>query len=112
MSADDFSIEDLDRLIPIVERLMQSGKLTEEEKWAVDQSCRAASDLLFIRHSETAKAFYARPDVEERRKNSIREWLAENSGAKPGTVTSICGRMHVASYDHDGILGLYPFIDS
>jgi len=48
------SIQDLDRLGPIVESLLQSKKLTDDEKWAVDLSCRAATDLARIRHSELA----------------------------------------------------------
>ena len=111
MFAENFSIKDLERLGPIVERLLQSGKLTDDEKWAVDQSCRAATDLAHIRHSEIAKAFYARPDIEERCANSVKEWLMNNIDAKPGTVTAICGRIHVASYDRDGNLGLYPVLD-
>lgn len=111
MMSNDFSIQDLERLGPIVERLLQSGKLTEEEKWAVEQSCRAAADLAHIRHSEVGKAFYARTEIEERTANSIAEWLAQNIHAKPGTVTAICGRMHVASFGPDGVLGLYPVLD-
>lgn len=111
MFAKDISIEELARIGPIVERLLESGKLTEDEKWAVDQSCRAATDFAQIRHSEIAKAFYARPDIEERCANSINEWLADNIDAKPGTVTAICGRMYVASYDRDGNLGLFPLLD-
>ena len=111
MFAQGFSIRDLERLGRIVERLLRSGKLTDDERWAVDQSCRAATDLAHIRHSEIAKAFYARPDIEERCANSIAEWLMNNNDAKPGTVTAICGRMHVASYDRQGNLGLYPVLE-
>ncbi len=49
MFAKDFSIKDLERLGTIIERLLQSDKLTEDEKWAVDQSCRAAAELAQIR---------------------------------------------------------------
>ena len=111
MLAKDFSLHDLRRLGPIIERLLQSGKLTEDEKWAVEQSSRAAADLAHIRHSEVAKAFYARPEIYERCSNSIQEWLAANPQAKPGTVTAICGRMYVASYDPNGIPGLYPILE-
>lgn len=52
MFAKEFNTEDFERLVRIVDSLIQSEKLTEEEKWAVDQSCGAASDLLAIRHSE------------------------------------------------------------
>jgi hypothetical protein len=111
MFGQGFCIRDLERLGPIVERLLRSGKLTDDEKWAVDQSFRAATDLAHIRHSEIAKAFYARPDIEARCVNSIAEWLVNNNDAKPGTVTVICGRMHVASYDRQGNLGLYPVLE-
>lgn len=111
MFAKDFSIQDLERLGIIVERLLQSEKLTDDEKWAVEQSCRAAADLAYIRHSEIAKKFYERPNMEERCASSINEWLTNHLDAKPGTVTAICGRMHVASFDRDGNLGLYPVWD-
>ena len=97
MFAQGFSIRDLERLGLIVECLLRSGKLTDDEKWAVDQSCRAATGLAHIRHSEIAKAFYARPDIEERCANSIAESLMNNNDAKPGTVTAVFSRMHVAS---------------
>lgn len=111
MFAKDFSIKDLERIGPIVERLLQSEKLTDDEKWAVDQSYRAAADLAHIRHSEIAREYYSRPEIEERSANSISEWLAANVDAKPGTMTSICGRMYVASYGSNGSLGLYPILD-
>ncbi len=82
MFAKDFSIKDLERLGTIIERLLQSDKLTEDEKWAVDQSCRAAADLAQIRLSEIAREFYARPDIDERCANSISEWLVNNVDAK------------------------------
>ena len=110
MFAKDFSIQELERLGPIVERLLQSGKLTDGEKWAVDLSCRAATDLASIRHSEIASAFYARPDIQGLSANSIAEWLATNTAATPGTVTAICGRMHVASYGTEGTLKLHPIL--
>lgn len=108
MFAKDLDFKDYERLSHIVESLLQSGKLTDDERWAVDQSCRAAADLISIRHSEIARAFYARPDIEERCEQSIELWLVNNRNAEPGTVTAICGRMHVVSYDKHGKLGLYP----
>ena len=111
MLAKDFTIQDLNRLGPIIESLLESGKLTDEQKWAVDLSGRAAFDLAQIRHSELARAFYARSDMEERSANSISEWIAANMDTKPGTVTSICGRLHVASYDANGKLNLYPILE-
>lgn len=111
MSAKDLKIQDLDRLGLIVETLLQSDRLSDDEKWAVDLAGRAASDLAQIRHSEIASAFYARSDMAERSANSISEWIAGNMNATPGTVTSICGRMYVASYDPAGILNLYPILE-
>lgn len=111
MSAKDLNHQDLERLGHIVERLLQSGKLTDDERWAVDQSCRAAADLVSIRHTEIARAFYARPDMKALHEKSIEQWLVDNRGAQPGTVSLICGRMHVASYDQNGKLGLYPILE-
>ncbi len=73
MFAKDLRIQDLDRIGPIVETLLQSERLTDDEKWAVDLAGRAAFDLAQIRHSEIARAFYARSDMEERSANSISE---------------------------------------
>ncbi len=111
MFAKDLSVADLERLGPIIEQLLQSGRLTDDEKWAVDLSCRAAMDLVQIRHSEVAKDFYGRPDIQERSENSIAEWLMHNADAAPGTVTAICGQMHVASCGEDGKLNLFPLLD-
>ena len=111
MFAKDFSISDMERLSRIIEQLLESGKLTADEKWAVDLSGRAAADLAFIRASEVAREFYARPDIQEESAKTTASWLAENSNAKPGTVTCICGRMHVASIGTDGELQLSPIFD-
>lgn len=111
MFAEQFGTRDLERLGPIVDQLLQSGKLTADETWAVDQSCRAAADLAQIRHSETARAFYARPDIEERSATSIADCLVDHADAAPGTVTAVCGRMYVASYDREGRLRLYPVLE-
>jgi len=111
MFAKDFSISDLERLGPIIEQLLKSGKLTENEKWAVDLSCRAATDLASIRHSEVARHFYTRPDIEEQTATTVASWLADNSNATAGTVTAICGRMHVASIGPGGKLQLTPILD-
>ena len=108
MFAKDFSISDLERLGPIIEQLLESGKLTDEEKWAVDISCRAATDLASIRHSEVAQEFYSRPDVQDKTEMTTATWLAEHPDAAPGTVTMICGRMNVASIGTDGRLQLTP----
>ena len=111
MFAKDFTIQDVERMGPIIEGLLESNKLTEDEKWAVELSCRAAHDLAQIRHSEIASAFYGRPDIEDRRANSIAEWLKQNKHASPGTVTTICGKVYVASYDAEQTLSLYPILD-
>ncbi len=55
--------------------------------------------------------FIARPDIETQSANSIAAWLSEHSNAEPGTVTSIAGRMHVASIGRDGTLQLTPVLD-
>jgi len=104
MFEQDFSIKDLERLGPIVERLLQSGKLTDDEKWAVDQSCRAATDLAHIRHSDVAQTFYARSDIEERCESSIDEWLAQAFGPAEGNsglrvLASGVGRPGVQGHD-------------
>jgi hypothetical protein len=109
--AKDFNISDLERLGPIIERLLESGKPTDDEVWAVDLCFHAASDLASIRHTEVAREFYARPEIQERSADSIRSWLATNGDAKPGTVVSICGRIHVVSMGMDGNLQLCPVLD-
>lgn len=111
MFAPDFSIADLERIGPVIESLLDSGKLNAEEHSVVDLCCRAATDLASIRHSEIATRFYSRPDIETQFANSIAAWLAEHSDAEPGTVTSIAGRMHVASTGRDGTLQLTPLLD-
>ncbi len=111
MFAKDFSFTDLERIGPVVEQLLESGKLTADEKWAVDISCRAAMDLASIRHTEVAQKFYARPDIQQRTEETINSWLAQNPNADPGTVTMICARTYVASIGRDGELQLTPVLD-
>lgn len=72
---------------------------------------RAANDLAEVRHSEVAGAFYARDDIQQRSAETIRSWLAANPDATPGTVTAVCGRMHVASVGRDGKLQPFPLLD-
>jgi len=111
MFAKEFSISDLERLGPIIEQLLESGKLTADETWAVDISCRAATDLASIRHSEVAQKFYSRPDIKQHTETTTKSWLAENPNAEPGTVAMICARMNVASIGIDGKLQLTPVFD-
>jgi len=111
MFAKDFSLSNFERLGPILEQLLESGKLTDDEWWAVDLSGRAAADLASIRHSADARRFYARPDIEEQTSATIDSWLALNSNATAGTITAICGRMHVASVGPDSKLQLLPILN-
>jgi len=111
MFAKDFTISDLERLGPIIEQLLGSGKLTGDEWWAVDISARAATDLASIRHSDIAREFYSRPEIEERTSATVASWLADNPDAQAGTVVPICGRMNVASVGSDGKLQLTPILD-
>ena len=110
MFAPHFSITDLERVGPVIESLLDSGKLTDEERYMVDLCCRAATDLVLIKHSEVAIRFYGRPEIEKRTADSVAAWLSEHPDAEPGTVTSIAGRMHVASIGRDGKLQLTPMI--
>jgi len=111
MFAPDYSHDDVTRVGPIIESLLHSGRLTDDEHAAVDLCCRAAADLASIRHSETATKFYARPDIQSRSADTVDAWLHDHGDAEPGTVTSIMGRMHVASIGRDGILLLTPILD-
>jgi len=111
MFAKNFTISDLERLGPVIEQLLNSGKLTEDEWWAVDISARAATDLASIRHSDVAHEFYSRPEIEERTSVTVGSWLADHPDAPAGTVVSICGRMNVASVGSDGQLQLTPILE-
>ena len=110
MFAPNFSNTDLERVGPIIESLLDSGKLTDEERYAVDLCGRAATDLALIKHSEVAIRFYGRPDIESQTADSVAAWLSEHPDAEPGTVTSVAGRMHVASIGSDGKLQLSPLV--
>jgi len=111
MFSKELNIADIDRMGPIVEQLIQSGRLSDDETWAVDLSCRAACDLVQIRHSKIAKQFYSQPEIQNECAKTINEWINDNPDATPGTLTAICGQMHVASWGKDGKLGLYPLSD-
>ncbi|MCC9644326.1 hypothetical protein LOC71_18770, partial [Rhodopirellula sp. JC740] len=111
MFAPDYSQDDVARVGPIIESLLHSGRLTDNERDAVDLCCRAAADLAAIRHSEIAKDFYARPDIQTRSADTVAAWLRDNPTAKPGTTVPVMGRMHVATYSRDGRLELVPFLE-
>lgn len=111
MFAPDFSIADLERVAPVIESLLDSGKLTDDEHAVVDLCGRAATDLASIRHSEVAIRFYSRPDVESQSANSVASWLSQHPDAEPGTIASIVGRLHVASMGRDNKLQLTPLVD-
>ena len=111
MFAPNYSLDDVARVGPIIESLLNSDRLSDAEREAVDLCCRAAADLASIRHSEVAQRFYARPDVQTQSSDTVTRWLQSNADAGPGTVTSIMGRLHVASVDHDGDLQLTPIHD-
>jgi len=111
MLAGDVTIADLERIGSIIEPLVNSARLNAEERWAVETAVRAAFDLALIRHTEIARVFYARNDIQQRSVDKTESWLAANRDALPGTVTLICGRLHVASVDIDGVLKLFPVLD-
>ncbi|MEM6690355.1 MAG: hypothetical protein AAF664_13065 [Planctomycetota bacterium] len=111
MFAKDFNISDLERLGPIIEQLLGSGKLTDDEAWAVHLACRAATDLASIRHLDVAQRFYSRSDIEAQSESTTESWLEKNADAEPGTVAMICGRVNVASIGTDGKLQLTPVFD-
>ena len=111
MFAPDFSMVDLERIGPVIESLLSSGKLSDEEHAVVDLCGRAAADLGMMRQSEVAKEFYSRSEIAQHSADSIAEWLAENPAAAPGTVTAIAGPMHVASLGRDAKLQLTPILE-
>lgn len=85
MLAGDVTVADVERIGTILEPLVNSRRLSEDEKWAVETAVRAANDLADIRHSEVARAFYARDDIQQRSAETIQSWLAANPDATPGT---------------------------
>jgi len=111
MFASDITFADLERLGAVTEPLVNSTRLTEDEKWAIETAVRATAELVMIRHSEVARNFYARDEIHQRSVENVEAWLRANHDAPPGTVTAICGRLHVASVDTDGILRLYPVLE-
>ena len=111
MFAPDYSHDDVARVGPIIESLLNSGRLTDDEHDAVVLCCRAAADLAAIRHSEIASEFYARSEIQVQSASAVEAWLRDHPDAEPGTVTSVMGRMHVASAGRDGKLWLTPILD-
>lgn len=111
MLSSDVTVADLEQIGRVLEPLINSTRLSDDEKWAVETAVRAANDLADIQHSEVARAFYAREDIQQRSAETIQSWLAANPDAPAGTVTAVCGRMHVASVGRDGKLQLLPLLD-
>ena len=111
MFTSEFSVEDIRRVGPVIESLLESDKLSPEEHSAVELCGRAAADLALIRHSEVAKQFYERTDIKAQSELSTEEWLRNHPDAEPGTITAIAGRMHVVSVGRDGKIQLTRILD-
>ncbi|TWT85166.1 hypothetical protein CA13_66480 [Planctomycetes bacterium CA13] len=111
LTPEDRNDLNFDRIGPVLETLVDSDRLTSDERRAVELCARAAADLISLEHQERMREYYARQDVSQRSADTIAAWLESNPNAEPGTVVAVSCRMHVASFDRSGRLQLTPFLD-
>jgi transcriptional regulator of aromatic amino acid metabolism len=108
LTPDDRKELDFEKLGPVLESLVNSDRVSAEERRAIELCARAAADLCSMHHEHTTKEFYSRPDVQRIESELIDRWLKANQGALAGTPVLIHGRWYVSSYTAIGDLQLTP----
>ena len=99
---------DFDRIGPVLESLVNSDRVSAEERRAVELCARAAVDLLSAQHEQAMQQFYERPDIQRIETEHVKHWLDTNQGAPAGMSVLTHGRWYVSSYADDGKLQLTP----
>ncbi|MBC8356351.1 MAG: hypothetical protein H8E66_30605 [Planctomycetes bacterium] len=108
LTPDDRKELDFEKLGPVLESLVNSDRVSEKERRAIELCARAAVDLLSIEHEQTMQEFYNRPDVQRFESQQIERWLEENQNVAAGMSVLTHGRWYVSSYASNGKLQLTP----
>ena len=99
---------DFEKLGPVLESLVNSDRVSEEERRAIELCALAAVDLLSVEHEQTIREFYVRPDIQRIESQHLARWLDENQNAAAGMSILTHGRWYVSSYALNGKLQLTP----
>ncbi|MDM4018131.1 hypothetical protein [Roseiconus lacunae] len=108
LTPEDRNDLDFNKLGPILETLINSDRISEEERRAIELCARASVDLLSLQHEQTMQEFYSRPNIQRIESELIASWLDANQGAPAGRSVLTHGRWYVSSYAADGKLQLIP----
>ncbi len=106
LTHDDRKELDFQKLGPVLESLVNSDRISDEERHAIELCARAAVDLLSIEHEHSRQEFYNRPDIIRVESHCIDRWLKENQNAAAGVSVLTHGRWYVSSYASNGKLQL------
>jgi|GEM_PF-1088470 len=106
LSPEDRAELDFEKLGAVLEPLVESDRLTDAERRAVELCIRATFDFLLAESQIKMDEFYKRDDVQQRVVRSREEWLANHPNAKAGDMVIISAAWHVASHDASGHLQL------
>tara|TARA_R110002073_G_scaffold335442_2_gene527419 strand:- start:3511 stop:3879 length:369 start_codon:yes stop_codon:yes gene_type:complete len=108
LTPDDRKELDFEKLGPVLEALVNSDRVSDEERRAIELCARAAVDLLSIEHEQKMKDFYSRPKIQRIETQQLERWLDANKNAAAGVSVLTHGRWYVSSYEPDGKLQLTP----
>lgn len=108
LTPDDRKELDFEKLGPVLEALVKSDRVSDEEHRAIELCARAAVDLLSIEHEQKMKDFYSRPKIQRIETQQLERWLDANKNAAAGVSVLAHGRWYVSSYEPDGKLQLTP----
>ena len=96
------------KLAAVLEALVNSNRVSHEERRAVDLCLRAAVDLLSIEHEQKVHNFYRRPPIQRIESYHLERWIKGNPTADAGMSVLTHGRWYVTSYAPNGKLQLTP----
>ena len=108
LTPDDRNDLDFNTLGPVLESLVNSDRVSKEERRAIELCARATADLLSLQHEQTMQEFYSRPNIQRIESELIDRWLDANQGAPAGMTVLTHGRWYVSSYTANGKLQLTP----
>ena len=110
LTPDDRKDLDFEKLGPVLEALVNSDRVSDEERRAIELCARAAVDLLSIEHEQTMHNFYRRPEIQRIETQHLERWLDDNQNSAAGVSVLTHGRWYVSSYEPNGKLQLTPIV--
>lgn len=112
LSQDDRDELDFDKIGPVLESLVNSDRVTDVERRAIELCARAAIDFMHAEHGELMDSFYARHDIQQHIGESKADWLDRHPNAQAGEMAFIVTDWHVSTHGPDGKLQLTKVADA